>query len=124
MKKNCLMILLLAAAFPALALAASGEAAKIYKKSCALCHGDKGDGQGPAGKKLKATDFTDAKLMGERTDEQLADATKNGAKAKSIKVGKKMPAYGAKVKDEQIKDLVALMRSFGAAKDGDKKGKK
>jgi high-affinity iron transporter len=118
MNKNTLMVLVLAAAVPALALAASDDAAKVYKKSCVICHGAKGDGQGPAGKKMKppATDFTKAEVM-KHSDEELADAIKNGGKATKIKVDKKMPAY-AKLSDEQVKDLVSVVRGFAKPKAG------
>jgi high-affinity iron transporter len=122
MIKKSLLVLALAAIVPALALAASDDGAKLYKKSCVICHGAKGDGQGPAGKKLKpqATDFTKGDEMAKHTDEDLADVIKNGAKATKVKVDKKMPAYG-KLTDEQIHDLVGVVRGFAKVKGGEAK---
>jgi hypothetical protein len=45
--------------------------------------------------------------MAKHTDEELADAIKNGGKATKIKVDKKMLSY-SKLSDEQVKGLVGL----------------
>jgi cytochrome c6 len=88
------------------ASAASGSpqqlqaAADLYAaNNCALCHGENGKG------KFKgAPDFTDAAWQKTHTDAELMNDIKNGEKA--------MPAYKDKLNDEQIKSLVAYVRSF------------
>ena len=104
--------------------AASPEAVKIYKKSCASCHGLAGDGKGKSGKKFKtpSTDFTDPVVMGTRTDDELFEVTKLGPKAGCCRISKDMPAYAAKYSDEQIREQVALIREFvkPAAKEAEK----
>jgi mono/diheme cytochrome c family protein len=51
-------------------LAAGGD---LFKDNCVLCHGDKGKGDGLAGRssKVPPANFTDAKLMGAETDGSL-----------------------------------------------------
>lgn len=48
-------------------------AAEIYKDNCVLCHGDKGKGDGIAGRttKIPPANFTDSKLMAAETDGSL-----------------------------------------------------
>jgi mono/diheme cytochrome c family protein len=82
---------------------AQGDAPATFKAKCAACHGDDGKGATPAGQKLGAHDFTspDAAKM---TDAELIEIIKQGKN--------KMPAYGDKLSDQEIKDLVAYIRKF------------
>jgi cytochrome c6 len=74
----------------------------IYKSKCAACHG--ADGTGSAtGKKMGAHDFTMADVQG-MSDAELATIITNGKN--------KMPKYGASLKPEDIKGLVAYIRTF------------
>ncbi len=77
--------------------AASGE--KIYKAKCAACHG--ADGKGKAA--LKTQDLASAAVQN-MSDAELTSITTNGKG--------KMPAYGKSLKPDQIKDLVAYIRSY------------
>lgn len=78
------------------------DAAATYKTKCAACHG--ADGKGSAmGQKLGVHDFTSADVQ-KQTDAQLTEAI---AKGKG-----KMPAYEGKLKDGEIKDLVAFIRGL------------
>jgi cytochrome c6 len=77
------------------------DAAATYKSKCAMCHGP--DGKGSAtGTKMGAHDFSSPEVKAE-SDAQLTDVITKG-KAK-------MPAYGGKLKDTEIKDLVTYVRS-------------
>ena len=58
------------------------------------------------GQKLKIQDYTTAEFQDKYTDEELFNATKDGVP------DSKMKGYGKKLSDEQINDLVVLMRSF------------
>jgi cytochrome c6 len=79
------------------------DAAASYKSKCAVCHG--ADGKGSAmGQKMGTPDFT-SDVVQKQTDLQLTLTITKG-KAK-------MPAYDGKLKDTEIKDLVAYLRSFG-----------
>jgi cytochrome c6 len=82
--------------------AAAQDAAATYKAKCAMCHGPDGKGS-PMGVKMGARDFTSADVQ-KQTDAQLTEAI---AKGKA-----KMPAYDGKLKDTEIKDLVAYIRGL------------
>ena len=102
----------------ALALAgtlAAADGPKLYEKHCLKCHGASGKGDGKSAKLFdpKPNDFTEAKWQAKVTDDQIFDATKNGKNAKSIKVGKKMPEFSKKLKDDEITAVVKVVRGFG-----------
>lgn len=82
--------------------AAAQDAAATYKAKCAMCHGP--DGKGSAmGTKMGAHDFTSADVQ-KQTDAQLTEIITKGKG--------KMPAYDGKLKDTEIKDLVAYIRGL------------
>jgi mono/diheme cytochrome c family protein len=92
------------------ALSALGADAKaLYAKDCAKCHGEDGKGETKMGKKLGAKDYTSAKVQAELKDDAAFKAIKEGLKDKEGKVLMK-PSEGAS--DEDIKGLVAYMRTF------------
>ena len=80
------------------------DAAATYKAKCAMCHGPDGKGS-PMGQKMGVRDFSSPDVQKE-TD---ADLTGIITKGKG-----KMPAYEGKLKDSEIKDLVAYV--LGLAK--------
>ncbi len=86
--------------------------AEIHQKQCVYCHGEKGQGDGRASKLLKVTpaDWTDSERMSDVSEENLFQVIKEGGEA----VGKSnlMPAFGAKLKDDQITDLIAFIKSL------------
>jgi len=80
-----------------------------WDKQCAKCHGKDGAGQTTMGKKLKLKDYTNASVQASFTDEQATTAIKDGVKED----GKtKMKAYGDTLSGDEIKALVAHVRSF------------
>lgn len=89
--------------------AIAGDAKALYEKDCAKCHGADGKGDTKMGKKLGAKDYTDAKVQEEMKDDAAIKAIKEGLKDKEGKTLMK-PAEG--VSDEDIKGLVAYMRTF------------
>jgi cytochrome c553 len=85
------------------------DAKALYEKDCAKCHGADGKGQTKMGQKLGCKDYTDAKAQSELKDDAAVKAIKEGLKDKDGKVLMK-PAEG--LSDDDIKGLVAYMRSF------------
>ena len=79
----------------------AGEA--LYKTKCAVCHGPDGKGETAIGKANKIRDLSSAEVQ-KQTDDQLAGIIGNGKG--------KMPAYGKSLKADQIKDLVAFLRTL------------
>ena len=76
------------------------DVAATYKAKCAMCHGKDGQG-GKMGTKAFASPGVQA-----LSDVQLTEVISKGKPPK-------MPAYGSKLKDTEIKDLVAYVRSLG-----------
>ena len=107
MKK--LIALTIAVATLAWTSALAADAKATYDKDCAKCHGAGGKGDTKMGQKLGVKDYTDAKVQAELKDDAAFKAIKEGLKDKDGKVLMK-PAEG--VSDEDIKGLVAHMRSF------------
>ncbi len=88
------------------------EGKKLYGQFCASCHGPSGKGDGVAAAALnpKPRDHTDKAYMSTLTDDDLLKVIKNGGTS----VGKSplMPAWGASLKDDQIKDVIAYVRTL------------
>ncbi len=78
------------------------DASTLFKSKCAACHGADGTGS-PMGKKMGAHDFTSADVQ-KMSDADLTDIITNGKN--------KMPKYGSSLKPEEIKDLVAYIRTM------------
>ena len=87
--------------------AAAEDAATIFKTKCAVCHGADGSGGTAQGKALKVRDLRSAEVQ-KMTDAQMAEIITKGKN--------KMPALGKNFSQDQIKQLVALIR--GMAKKG------
>jgi len=101
---GCLTV---ATAFVAISVHRSyaADGAALYNSKCAGCHGK--DGKGSAMWKSKGiADFTSADYQKSVTDAQLTDAIANGKKP--VMVG-----FKGKISDDDIKALVAQIRSFG-----------
>jgi mono/diheme cytochrome c family protein len=79
------------------------DASATFKTKCAGCHAADGSGNSPAGKAMNTPDLR-ADEVQKMTDAQLIDATTNGKN--------KMPAYKGKLTDDQIKQLVAYIRTL------------
>jgi cytochrome c553 len=106
--KRILPLVIALWAVPAVSVCAA-DAKTTYEKDCAKCHGIDGKGDTKMGKKLGAKDYTDPKVQAELKDDAAFKATKEGLKDKEGKVLMK-PSEG--ISDEDIKGLVAYMRSF------------
>jgi cytochrome c6 len=82
---------------------AENTAEATYKAKCAVCHGPDGKGETSLGKTNKLRDLGSADVQ-KQSDADLAGIVTNGKN--------KMPAYGKSLKPDQIKDLVAYVRSL------------
>jgi cbb3-type cytochrome c oxidase subunit III len=91
---------------PAGGAAADGTA--VFGTKCVLCHGKNGAGL-PNWKAKGQPDFTNAEWQASHSDAQIAEAVKNGK-------GKYMPAFKAKLSDDEIAAVVARVRAFGKKK--------
>ncbi|MDH5231197.1 MAG: c-type cytochrome [Gammaproteobacteria bacterium] len=80
----------------------AADPASVFAKTCASCHGDKGNGEGRAGIKFNppATNFTDPKWALANKPDQMAVVIKNG------KNNTAMVGYGKRFNDAEIKALV------------------
>ena len=105
-----ILLAAVAAVVPAIAGAATGQ--EIWTKDCAKCHGADGSASGPMGQKLKIKDYTNAEVNAAMTDEEITKAIKEGEKNDAGKTV--MPAYGAKLSDDDVAALVTLIRGFAA----------
>jgi len=84
-------------------LRAQNDAEKIYKTNCVLCHSPDGSGSSPSGKALKAQDLRSDAVQ-KKSDAELAAAITNGKG--------KMPAFGKKLKPDDIAQMVAYIRAL------------
>ena len=84
-------------------LHAQTAAPKSYATNCVLCHAADGSGSSPSGKALKAKDLGSKEVQA-KSDEDLAEVITKGKG--------KMPAFGNKLKPEQIKELTAYIRTL------------
>lgn len=88
------------AAIPAFAQDAGAD---TYKARCAMCHGVDGTANTPAGKMFKAAAFSDPAIV------KIPDADRTAI----VKKGKdKMPAFGDKLTDDQIKAVLGYIRTL------------
>ena len=99
-----LAIVLLGVAIYPSWLFAQSDSSALFKSKCALCHGDDGSGATPTGRALKAKDLCSDEVQ-KNSDPELTEAVTKGRK--------KMPAFGQKLKPDQIQQLVAYIRHIG-----------
>jgi mono/diheme cytochrome c family protein len=85
---------------------------KLYGQFCVTCHGQSGKGDGPGAAALnpKPRDHTDKEYMSKLSDDDLLKVIKNGGA--SIGKSPLMPPWGASLKDDQIQDIIAYVRTL------------
>ena len=99
--------LLLAAALAPAALAA--DAKENWNTHCMACHGKDGKGQTKAGRMAGVKDQSDAAYQASLTDEKMLTSIKEGVKEGGKE---KMKPFKDKLSDDEIKALIAQIRSF------------
>lgn len=90
----------------------AGDPKPNWTQNCAGCHGADGAGHTKAGRMVQVKNLTDPACQHSFTDAQAAAQIKNGFKDASGK--EKMKAFGDKLSDAEIADLVTYVRSLGA----------
>jgi mono/diheme cytochrome c family protein len=109
-----LIMLLIVGAAPVFGAETKGAASgqSNFEAKCARCHGATGKGNGFQALALffmfRMPDLTDPAYMQARSDDTLFRSIKRGARGG-------MPAYGLKLSESEIKDLVVYVRSFTKA---------
>ena len=105
-------LFLLTATLVPFLLAAPCRAADVqanWTKHCASCHGKDGKGQTKAGKMAGVKDQTDAQYQAGLNDDKMFAAIKEGMKEGAKE---KMKPFKDKLSDDEIKALVAHVRSL------------
>ena len=84
--------------------AVAADAAALWDKNCASCHGKDGKGKTKMGEKLKVRDLTDPKVMATLNKANVAESMNKGVKEEG---GEKlvMKSYAEKLSAEEITAL-------------------
>ena len=87
----------------------------VYARTCFLCHGEKGNGRGKlaAGLNPKPRDFTAPGMLARRSDWELYRVIRDGGQA--IGLSSKMAGWSKVLKDQEIRDAAAYVRSLAPA---------
>jgi mono/diheme cytochrome c family protein len=90
-------------------IVAEGKSLYLGKGTCINCHGEKGDGQGPAGAVLNPgpRNFTNCKFHKKRKDGELMWVIKNGSPGTGM-----VPLVPATISEEEAWKIIAYERSF------------
>ena len=80
-----------------------------WMNNCMQCHGADGRANTPRGKAVNAKDLTKAQIQSSFTDAQATAAIKDGVTKDGMT---KMSAFGGTLSDEEIKALVAYVRTL------------
>ncbi len=98
---------------PALALvstaALAADVPALWDKHCVSCHAKDGSGNTKMGKKVEAKDYRDPKVQAAMKDIDALKSVKGGIKEKGVD---RMKPFADKLSDDEIKALIAHMRTF------------
>jgi uncharacterized membrane protein len=78
----------------------------VFQQRCARCHGADGSGEPRRRRLPEIPDFRNPRWQASRSDEQLRTSIRDGKEDQ-------MPAFGGRVSDDQVRQLVAQVRAFG-----------
>jgi len=87
----------------------AADAKENWDKECSKCHGADGKGQTRMGRQSGAKDYTDPKVQEAMDDAKAVTRIKEGLKENGKE---KMKPYGDKFSEDEMKALVAHMRTF------------
>jgi mono/diheme cytochrome c family protein len=86
----------------------------VYNAACWVCHGEKGDGKGPAAGNVgepRPRDFTSPQFVIEGREDEIARIISQGAKA-AMHGSSYMVEWGSRLSPQQIQDVVAYLKTF------------
>ncbi|MGA8272278.1 MAG: cytochrome c [Candidatus Sulfotelmatobacter sp.] len=86
---------------------AQSDPAKLFATNCTLCHGADGSGNTGTGKAMHAKDLRSDDVQ-KQSDAALSEVI--------IKGRGKMPAFGAKIKPDDVQKLMAYIRNLPSKK--------
>lgn len=111
--KHAMKLKLLSIAAVATSLATgqafAADAKSNWSKHCAKCHAENGSGQTATGRKLSIRDYRDPKVQTELKDRDMIKATRGGLKDTKREL---MKPFGGVLSDDEIRELVAHIRSL------------
>jgi mono/diheme cytochrome c family protein len=80
-----------------------------WSNNCVICHGQDGSANTPMGKALNAKNLRSAEVQASFSDAEATEAIKNGVQRNGAMA---MLAFGGKLTDDEIKALVAYVRTL------------
>ena len=89
--------------------ARAADAKTNWANNCAQCHGQSGNADTKMGKLLNAKNLTDPSVQAGFSDAEATKAIKEGVKQNGKLT---MKAFGDKLSDDEVKALVAYVRSL------------
>jgi len=107
-KGSLVMSLALVVAAGSSAIAAQG-AADLYSEKCAACHGDKGDGDGPAGKAMTPPPQPFSTALNGKSDSWIGTVITKGGPA--VGMTPAMPPHPTLTSD-QVKALISYIKGL------------
>jgi cytochrome c6 len=87
----------------------AADAKANWDANCAQCHGKSGAADTKMGKQLNAKDLTDSKVQAGFSDAKATKSIKEGVKENGKTT---MKAFAGKLTDDEIKALVAYVRTL------------
>jgi high-affinity iron transporter len=84
--------------------------AELFVDHCAVCHGDRGAGDGKLSKHLRPFPGDLAERVAERTDWQVYLVVRDGGQA--VGLAPTMVGFGERFSDQQIRDVTAFVLSL------------
>jgi cytochrome c6 len=104
------IVIITVSLFAASAMSVRAADAKAnWDNNCVQCHGKNGAADTKMGKTLNAKDLTDPKVQADFTDAKATQSIKEGVKENGKTT---MKAFGGKLTDDEIKALVAYVRTL------------
>jgi Cytochrome c. len=103
--KAIALTLLVASTLPV----AAADPKALWDANCAQCHGKDGRADTKMGKQVSAKDLTDPKVQAGFSDAKATQSIKDGVKENGKTT---MKAFAGKLTDDEIKALVAYVRTL------------